>query len=115
MTAAQTIRLTVAERLALLNMLPKEGDIETIRIVHDLRKNLSFGEEEHAALKISRDEQTGSVRWDAGVEKELGPAEIPCGLAGLEVIRRALRDLNKRRAMREAYLPLWDRFVDEKA
>jgi len=46
------MKLSVFERMILLNTLPAEGDLTTLKIVRGLRESLSFTEEEHAALNI---------------------------------------------------------------
>ena len=46
------MQLAVLERLKLLEILPREGDITTIKICRDLREALSFKENEHAEFGI---------------------------------------------------------------
>ena len=59
--------LGVVERIGLLQILPKQGDFLTLRIIHELRQSLSFTEEETAEFGLETDEvaQTGSAQ-DAG-------------------------------------------------
>ena len=44
--------LGVLERLKLLEILPAQGDISTIKIVRELRESLSFKEDEHVQFGI---------------------------------------------------------------
>ncbi len=56
------MKLTVLERLLLLNLLPEAGNLTTIRIVRELRESLSFTEDEHEVLRFET-LPGGNVRW----------------------------------------------------
>lgn len=47
MSEKTAYKLTIAERLQLLNVLPPQGDIITIKIIRKLRETLSPNEQEH--------------------------------------------------------------------
>jgi len=99
------LKLSVLERMVLLRVMPQQGDVTTLRIVRDLERELSFTEEEHAALEFYTEEN--AVRWkqDAVQEKdvEFGPKASSIVLAGLG-------ELDKRKALRMEYLSLCDKF-----
>ena len=46
------MKLTVPERLILVNILPAESDYTTLKLVRKLRESLSFSEEEHKQLNF---------------------------------------------------------------
>ena len=46
------MKLTIPERLVLVNILPPEGDYTTLKLVRKLRESLSFTEEEHKQLNF---------------------------------------------------------------
>ena len=46
------VNLRVRERVLLRNLLPKEGDLSTIRIVRELRNSLEFTEDDLGRLNI---------------------------------------------------------------
>ncbi len=102
------MKLTVSNRLALLSILPAEGDITTIRIIGDLRKQLSFSEEEHAALGVRVDE--GNIHWNPDAETEM---EFNMGKKAKEIIAKALEGLNASNSLREAHLELWEMFMED--
>ena len=59
------MEFTVEERLALLNLLPPEGSLLTMKIVHELRLALSFSDEELEALQF---QQNGDqLMWNQSV------------------------------------------------
>lgn len=100
--------LSVMERLLLLELLPAEGSITTLRIVRDLRSALSFTEQEHADWHI--EQQGGQVRWDT-VAAQLTPIAI--GPTASALIRAALEKRNTAQTLRAEHVDLWDRFVVE--
>ena len=103
------MNLSVSERLALLGVLPKEGNILKVRILSDLRKEIGFTETEQAELKI-RQQPGGGVSWDPEKASE---KDIEFGARSLQIVADALRSLDKRKALSEAHLPLWDRFIGD--
>jgi len=98
-------KLSVHERLLLLNMLPKEGDLTTIRLVRELRETLSFNEEEHAQLNFQQ--SGGQIRWQDGVVKA---KDIDIGPKASDVVRDALAQMDKAGQLREEHLSLVDTF-----
>lgn len=100
--------LSVFERLLLLSVLPKEGDLTTIRIVRDLKSALSFTESEHAVLKFQVDPATGGTKWD----NQIDPVEIPVGSKAHKLITDALDELNKAKKLSLEHLPVYERFLE---
>jgi len=58
------MKLSVKDRLLVLQVLPDASDITTMRITRDLAKDLSFSEAEHKALKFKTGED-----WSNGCPK----------------------------------------------
>ena len=103
------MELTVIERIHLLDILPREGDITTLRIVRQLREDLSFSEDEHKALAFEQ-QANGTINWklDAEVVKE-----VSIGTKAKKLIVDALQRLNTEKKLREAHLPLFERFAED--
>jgi hypothetical protein len=96
--------LTVAERLALLNLLPGEGDIVTLRVMRELREALSFDEAEIARLGIEANE--GRITWtDDGSTKD-----VEVGPKATRLVTDTLDKLNTDRKLTEQHLTLCDKF-----
>jgi hypothetical protein len=105
--------LTMKERLLLLNILPKQGDITTIRIIHDLQCRLSPSEAEHREMGI-RQERTASgetsILWDQAKDEGV---EIEIGEVAARIICDALNGLNESRGVTIDHLSLFDMFMGE--
>ena len=123
----EQIKLNVAERLALLDILPREGDLTTIKLVRQLRENLSFTEREHAVLQFRA--QDKHVQWlqnygegvpvpegmtreeamDALAELADG-VSFDIGIKAVQVARETLEKLNEEGKLTEQHLGLCEKF-----
>lgn len=101
------MELSVFHRVVLLNILPREGDITTLKLVRKLREDLSFTEEEHAALEFRQDGER--LEWKTEADK---PKEIEMGDKAREIIRNRLKELNGQKKLSEDHVDLYDRFVE---
>ena len=101
------MELSVYNRLILLNILPKEGDFTTLKIVRKLREDLSFSEQEHATLQFKQD--GGNVQW-----KQEGDVavEIPIGEKATDIIVEVLKKLDKEKKLTESHVDLYEKFVE---
>jgi len=102
------MELLVFERLILLNILPKEGDFTTLKIVRKLREDLSFSEEEHAALQFKQ--EGGNVQWKQGGDI---PKEISVGEKAMDVIVNTLKKLDRDKKLQESHFAIYERFVEQ--
>jgi len=101
-----TEELGVKERLQLLTILPTEGDAITLRIIQDLRRELSFTEEETERFQIVANGQT--VNWNRELEI---PKAVEMGPKALGLIRERLSELSESKKLLLDYLPLYEHFV----
>ena len=100
------MELGVGDWIVLLSILPSQGDVLTVRIVHDLKQALSFTEEEHESLQIKVEDD--KVRW-GGAD---GVKEIPIGPRAHVLIGDTLKGLDEEKKITEDHLGLWEKFVD---
>lgn len=101
--------LTVIERLVLLNILPKEGDFTTIKLVRKLRENLSFDEDEHKKLNFVQDGD--QVRWNV---EALVNKRIAIGEKQADIIHAALKKLNDEKKLTNEHFSLYEKFVENR-
>jgi len=102
------MKLSVLERLILANVLPKEGDVLSLRIVRQLREELSFSEEEHEKLQFKNTD--GMLQWDADA---LEDKEISIGAKATQLIKDSLKSMNDSKTLTQDHLPVWDKFMGE--
>lgn len=101
------MNFTVLERLLLLNLLPAQGSILTLRVVQQLKTDLSFSEEEIARLSLK--ELGANITWNQAVEE---PKCVEVGDKGKEIIASALRALDEAEQLQPQHLSLWERFME---
>ncbi len=99
--------LNVKQRLLLLNILPDEGNYDTLKIVRDQQNLLSFNEEELKRLKIRREGEM--YQWDEAADE---PVDISIGEMSFNMIKMALRRLNEEGKLQMEFLPLYEHFVE---
>lgn len=102
------MELGVAERMVLLSILPKEGDLLSLRIIRDLQASLSFSEEEHVKYEIKF--EGGNTSF-----KETGETKgVEIGKRAKEIIQEAIDTLDKKKQLNIAFLPFIERFLGDK-
>lgn len=101
------MELDIKQRLILLQILPQEGDITTLKIIRDLLDSLSFTEEEHKQYNIRVEDK--QFVWD----NEGEPKDIPIGERASDVISNAFKKLNKEKKLRIEHMELYERFTKE--
>jgi len=107
------MRLLMKDRFVLLNILPPEGDISTIKVVHRLRMELAPTEKELKDYKIQQKE--GQVVWDDAQEKKIGAQEKKIGAKAYSIIEEAFEKLSKEKKLNEGHLETYEKFSpDEK-
>lgn len=100
--------LGVKERLILQAILPKEGNIITLRILQDVRSELSFDEGEIAMLKLETTDE-GRMTWDQLMEPKC-QKDISIGPTLFKLIRAELDKLNAEDKLPIDAISLWDKF-----
>lgn len=103
-----TAELTFGERISLLELLPPEGTIVTVRLVRELREKLTASEKELKELNVVIDSTKGTLRWDADMERK---RRFSFSGYSLKLIVERLQKLEKDEKLTERHLPLWDKFV----
>jgi len=108
-----TETFNVFERLFLLSgVLPQQGNFTTIKIVTRLREELSFSEEEHDRYAIkSLPDGRISVTKDEELLQEVKPIQL--GKRAREVIVNGLKELDRKKALTQGHILLYERFVGE--
>jgi hypothetical protein len=100
--------LTVLDRLALLQILPREGTLLDLRAVHQLRMSLAPSDDEAAAIQAAVD-PAGFL--DESSETAHRTTEILVSPRAHTVVQDLLKDLEAKKKLPEACLGLWDLFL----
>ncbi len=98
--------LNVHERLLVLGVLPKETNYVNLKILDELRMNLSYSEDEQEEWKIDINKETQIVKW-----KENGEADIPIGEKATGIIVDQLRKLDKQDKLTLSLMSVYEKFI----
>lgn len=103
------MKLTVEERIIAIEILPKEGNFLTLKILRELREALSLDAKEKKKFGIeTKPLEDGSFDISWGVN---GEVEIPLTEDKMELIRLPLRELEGQRRLTETHVSLYEKFV----
>lgn len=99
---------SVLERLMVLSLIPKEGDLETLRTGKRLRPLFAFSDDESKSLNFVS--AGGDLKWNekSGVE----PKEIELTHEDACFIRDSLIFLSESKKLTEHHLTLCDKFLE---
>jgi hypothetical protein len=98
--------LDVKGRIMILNLLPQEGNIVTIRMFRDLAEKVGLTAEEHTEFQVRQD-VPGQVQWN---EKGNEPKEFEFADAEVEIIKAELIKRNEKNQLTADMIPIYDKF-----
>lgn len=106
------MELNVKERLMLMNILPKEDNFITLKIVRKLMNDLSFSEEEVKEFKFetkTEGNKTFTV-WDG--EKNNIVKEIEIGEKAMDIIVNAFKKLDQEKKLTFEHYDIYEKFIE---
>lgn len=103
------MKLTIFERVTLLQVLPKEGDFVTLRVLRELKKVVGFSEEDYKTYEIVQ--KGDRVSWNTKGNEE---TEVEIGDRAMEISKTALLELNKNKKLKEEHYSIYEKFVQDK-
>jgi len=107
------MKLQVHERLALLALLPKEGDYAALKTIRRAREMLSFTADEMKFYEITSTVDAAGkpqAHWSAKKDAE-AILDAPVDEYTTNVIRDKLAALNKQKKLTEEYMSIYEKFV----
>lgn len=102
------VQLTVFERLILQNLLPKEGNFVTLRLMRVLKEALSFDELENKKLEFKQegDRLTWNQEAADGIVKE-----VEIGETMENLIVKTLKDMDEKSKLTPDHVTLYEKFI----
>jgi hypothetical protein len=127
------MKLSVLERLILLNLLPVEGSFTNLKLLRIARENLSFNEEENKALAFRQEgsqmvwndfatfnKSTGELLegTPALVERAMnerrtvvGEKEVEIGEVVTKMVVEELKKLDREEKLKNEHMSLYEKFI----
>lgn len=101
-------KLTLSDRLILLDILPQTGTYITMKILREFKEQLSFSEEELKNYEIKLEED-GKVSWNPIHMTETKDFSI--GDTMHSIIKTAFKKLDDEEKLRAEHLELYEMFT----
>ena len=101
--------LEIQERLALMELLPREGDYASIKELRRAREIISFTPEENEVLDF-KDKGGGILVWN--IEKGAKMVrDLPVSAWATSAIQQVLINMSNEKTLTEMQLSLYEKFV----
>jgi len=97
---------TIAERLHLYDMLPKEGNITMVRVISEAQAVLGLSSDELERWSVENEE--GTVRWNGELDTT---TDIELTTTARSIFAKELKRLDGEGKLSLIHLSLWDKFV----
>jgi len=107
------MKLEVHERIALLGMLPKEGDYAALKTIRRAKEMLSFTPEELEFYELRSNvgpDGKSQVNWNKDKASQQ-VKDVPVDEYTMNVIRNALAELDRKRKLTEEHMSIYEKFV----
>lgn len=100
------IGLTIAERVHVLNLLPKEGSFVTLQLIREMTRKVGFTATEITDFELK--EENGSITWN-----DKGNVEVIFHFvdAEAEIIRKELRKKNEEGSLNMGIYSVYEKFM----
>ena len=103
-------KLNVPERLALLNLLPKEDNFINLRILRDAGLKIGFGDKESVEIELTQEGENIKFNAKKGMEEK----SVEIGERAYSLICEALEKLDKEKKLIQQHLTLYEKFIEDK-
>lgn len=104
------MKLSVMERVVVLDLLPREGDFLTLKVLRELRESLALKEEEIKQFGVTSllDESSGMInyKWEKNEEVDIPMTEVK-----LNLIREQLRIIDRNKHLTENQYSVYEKFI----
>jgi len=107
------MKLNISERINLLGILPTESNYVTLKIVTDLKNNLSFSEDEIKEYSI-KSHQEGEKMFTVWNQEKAKDKDVNIGEKATDIIVEALEKIDKENKINEQTAILYEKFIINK-
>ena len=109
------MKLNLLERLTILNILPREGNFATLKILRDVQGVLSPSEAEFKEFgittELNKETNQTQTNWN---KKGIEEREINIGEKANDIIVETLKKLNDEKKLNPQHMSAYEKFVGDK-
>jgi len=107
--------LTVKDRIVIGDILPKESDLATLKLMRELKEALSFSEEELAKFELRQvtevnddGRKVSAMVWNRDIDSGV---DIPIGVTAYNSIMDAFKNLDRGKKLQDHHVDIYERFL----
>lgn len=107
------LKLTVKERIALIELIPERGDIGRIKVLRELAEALDIPSKIREKLNIKYvllADGSKRITFDPSKAEEVSDKEVEISGEGAAIIVESLQALDGNKQLRDVHIELWDKF-----
>ena len=104
------MKLNLVERIVILEILPKENNFVTLKLIRDLMSKLGISAEEHIEFKvkeIKNENGTVNITWNTKGNED---KEIIIGEKESDLIFESLDILDKQKKLTDKHISIYEKF-----
>ena len=101
-------KLNVGERIIISQILPKEGNFVTLKLIRDLQSKIGITADEHSEYEIVQENDI--VRWN---EKGKEEKSFDFKTKELEIISKELEKLDEDNKLNYQHFSIFEKFIGE--
>jgi len=105
------VKLDIMERVVLFNLLPKEGNFMTLKVLRQAKEKIGLDPKELKDCKVKQDPEKGTLTWDADKDPH---KEIEFNREVKKIIVDTLEKMDKDGKLSDQHISLYEKFVEEK-
>jgi len=100
-------KLNIGERLIILQILPKEGNFATLKLIRDLVNKIGISADEHTDFELKQ--EGDKLSWNAKGSEE---KSIDFKIKEIELISNALEKLDKEKKLEFSHFSVFEKFAE---
>jgi hypothetical protein len=101
----KTVEMGIMDRIVLMQVLPPEGNLITMRVLREFKAQLDFTADEIKAREIRT--EGGMMQWNGEGDKKI----VEVSAAVRDIIKAAFKKLDDEKKITVQMLPVYDLFL----
>lgn len=103
------MKLNVMDRLVIINTLPSEGNLITLKIIRDLKNQLGITEDEYKEFDFVQDSKGFKWNEKGAIEKTFDISDVT-----MDIIKKSLKSVEEKNKLTLEMLPSYEKIMSEK-
>lgn len=99
--------MKILDRITLSRLLPTKWSYTDMATIKDMRGKLDISKKEMELVSMTENKDTGYLKWDSKKDPD---KDMKFSAAEKGIIKRSLKDLDKKKEIEDAHINLYDTF-----